>query len=169
MGLREFFLWQLEHEAATSRRLIERIPEGHNHWRPHRQSMDLGRLSALVASIPGWVECMVRKKEVDLSDLDHDLQRAKAANTRAELCRMLADGLDRSRRALEQATEEDLTHMSRFRRNGRVVSEGPRYVMISDGAISHLAHHRGQLTVYLSLLGEKVPELFPPPGGEFLA
>ena len=42
MGLREFFLWQLEHEAATSRKVIERVPEGRNSWKPHRRSMELG-------------------------------------------------------------------------------------------------------------------------------
>ena len=51
MGLREFFLWQLEHEAAASRKVIERVPEGRNNWKPHARSMELGSLAALVASI----------------------------------------------------------------------------------------------------------------------
>jgi uncharacterized damage-inducible protein DinB len=168
MGLREFFLWQLEHEAATSRKVIERVPEGHNSWKPHQRSMELGYLSALVASMPGWVEFMVKRREMDLSDPDNEVMNTKPVKTRAELCQMLADGLARSRKALEETTEEDLTKMWRFRFQGKVVSEGPRYAMISDGAISHLAHHRGQLTVYLSLLGERVPGLFGPVGGENL-
>ena len=68
MGLREFFLWQLEHEAATSRKVIERVPEGYNGWKPHKHSMELGHLSALVASMPGWVEIMINRRELDLSD-----------------------------------------------------------------------------------------------------
>ena len=68
MGLREFFLWQLEHEAATSRKVIERVPEGRNSWKPHRRSMELGYLAALVASIPGWVEVMINRRELNLSD-----------------------------------------------------------------------------------------------------
>jgi uncharacterized damage-inducible protein DinB len=166
MGLREFFLWQLEHEAATSRKVIERVPEGHNSWKPHKRSMDLGYLSALVASMPGWIEFMVNRRELDLAEPNNEVMRTKAVGTRAELCQILADGLERSRRALEETTEEDLTKMWRFRLNGKVVSEGPRYAMISDGAISHLAHHRGQLTVYLRLLDEKVPALFGPSADE---
>jgi uncharacterized damage-inducible protein DinB len=166
MGLREFFLWQLEHEAATSRKVIERVPEGRNSWRPHKRSMELGYLAALVASMPGWVEFMVNRRELDLSDPENEVLKTKAVSTRAELCQMLAEGLAKSRRALEGTTEEHLTKMWRFRMNDRVVSEGPRYAMISDGAMTHLAHHRGQLTVYLRLLEEKVPAIFGPSADE---
>ncbi len=83
--------------------------------------------------------------------------RTKPVKTRAELCHMLAKGLAKSRKALEDTTEDHLLGMWRFRMNGKVVSEGPRYAMIADGAMTHLAHHRGQLTVYLRLLEKKVP------------
>ena len=79
---------------------------------------------------------------------------------------MLADGLAKSRKALEDTTEDNLTKMWRFRMNGKVVSEGPRYAMIADGAMTHQAHHRGQLTVYLRMLEEKVPALFGPSADE---
>jgi uncharacterized damage-inducible protein DinB len=166
MGLREFFLWQLEHEAATSRKVIERVPEGQNSWKPHERSMELGYLAALVASMPGWVEVMVNRREVDFSDPASDVMRTKAVKTRAELCHMLAEGLAKSRRALEDTTEDHLLGMWRFRMNGKVVSEGPRYAMIADGAITHLAHHRGQLTVYLRLMDKKVPAIYGPSADE---
>ena len=166
MGLKEFFLWQLEHEVATSRKVIERVPEGRNSWRPHKRSMELGYLAALVASMPGWVEFMVNRRELDLSDPENEVLKTKAVSTRAELCQMLAEGLAKSRRALEGTTEEHLTKMWRFRMNDQVVSEGPRYAMIADGAMTHLAHHRGQLTVYLRLLEEKVPAIFGPSADE---
>src|ERR1700733_5966750 len=159
MGLKEFFLWQLEHEAATSRKVIERVPEGRNSWRPHKRSMELGYLAALVASMPGWVEFMVNRREVDLSDPENEVLKTKAVST-------LAEGLAKSRRALEGTTEEHLTKMWRFRMNDQVVSEGPRYAMIADGAMTHLAHHRGQLTVYLRLLEAKVPAIYGPSSDE---
>jgi uncharacterized damage-inducible protein DinB len=86
--------------------------------------------------------------------------------TRAELCGMLAEGLAKSRTALEETTEDHLTKMWRFRMDGRVVSEGPRYAMIADGAMTHLAHHRGQLTVYLRLLEQRVPAVYGPSADE---
>ncbi len=162
MGLKEFFLWQLEHEAATSRKVIERVPEGLNSWKPHARSMELGYLAALVASMPGWVEVMVNQGELNLADPANEGLHTKAVGTRKELLSMLGEGLARSRKALEETTEDHLTKMWRFRMNDKVVSEGPRYAMISDGAMTHLAHHRGQLTVYLRLLEAKVPAMYGP-------
>jgi len=166
MGLREFFLWQLEHEAATSRKVIERVPEGRNSWKPHERSMELGYLAALVASMPGWIEVMINRRELNLLAPGNEIMQTKAVNTRAELCQMLAEGLAKSRKALEDTTEDHLLGMWRFRMNDKVVSEGPRYAMISDGAMTHLAHHRGQLTVYLRLLDQKVPAIYGPSSDE---
>jgi uncharacterized damage-inducible protein DinB len=166
MGLREFFLWQLEHEAATSRKVIERVPEGCNSWKPHERSMELGYLAALVASMPGWIEVMINRRELNLLAPENEVMKTKAVSTRAELCQMLAEGLAKSRKALEETTEDHLLGMWRFRMNDRVVSEGPRYAMISDGAMTHQAHHRGQLTVYLRLLEAKVPAIYGPSSDE---
>jgi uncharacterized damage-inducible protein DinB len=109
---------------------------------------------------------MINRKELNLSDPENEVMKTKAVNTRAELCQMLAEGLAKSRKALEDTTEDHLTKMWRFRMNDRVVSEGPRYAMISDGAMTHLAHHRGQLTVYLRLLEAKVPAIYGPSSDE---
>jgi uncharacterized damage-inducible protein DinB len=166
MGLKEFFLWQLEHESETTRKVIARVPEGRNSWKPHERSMELGYLAALVASMPGWVEVMVNRAELNLSDPANELMQTKAVKTRAELCQMLAEGLAKSRKALENTTEDDLMKMWRFRMDGKVVSEGPRYAMIADGAMTHMAHHRGQLTVYLRLLDQKVPAIYGPSADE---
>jgi uncharacterized damage-inducible protein DinB len=166
MGLKEFFLWQLEHEVTASRKVIERVPEGQNSFKPHERSMELGYLAALVASMPGWVEVMVNRRELNLDDPTNEFMHTKPVKTRAELCQMLATGFARSRKALEDTTEDHLSGMWRFRMNQRVVSEGPRYSMIADAAMSHLAHHRGQLTVYLRLLDSKVPAIYGPSADE---
>jgi hypothetical protein len=84
---------------------------------------------------------MINRRELNLSDPDSEALKTMAVNTRAELRQMLAEGLAKSRRALEETTEDHLTKMWRFRMNDRVVSEGPRYAMISNGAMTHLAHH----------------------------
>ncbi len=74
---------------------------------------------------------MINRRELNLSDPDSEAMKTKAVNTRAELCQMLAEGLAKSRMALEETTQDHLTKMWRFRMNDRVVSEGPRYAMIS--------------------------------------
>jgi uncharacterized damage-inducible protein DinB len=166
MELKKFFLEQLEREAASSRKVIERVPEGQNNWKPHERSMELGYLAALVATMPGWVALMVDRDELNLADPANEIMRTKAVETRAELLRLLDESLAKSRKALEGATEEHLLKPWRFRLNEQVAGEGPRYVMIANSALSHMAHHRGQLTVYLRLNEAKVPALYGPSADE---
>jgi len=66
MKLTEFFLAQLESEAEHSRLALQRVPEGHNDWKPHNKSMPLGYLAALVATMPAWIVSMVKQDELDL-------------------------------------------------------------------------------------------------------
>jgi uncharacterized damage-inducible protein DinB len=167
MELKEFFLEQLEREAASSRKTIERVPEGKNAWKPHERSMDLGYLAVMVATMPGWVARMIDRDELDLDDPSGATFRSKAVETRAELLRLLDEGLEKSRIALRKTTEQHLMKPWRLKMGDQVMTEGPRYVMITDGALSHLAHHRGQLTVYLRLMEAKVPAIYGPSADEW--
>ncbi|HMF78003.1 MAG TPA: DinB family protein [Bryobacteraceae bacterium] len=166
MELKKFFLEQLDREAAASRKVIERVPEGQNSWKPHERSMELGYLAALVATMPGWVELMIDKDELNLADPSNELLRTKAVETRTELLQMLDKGLAKARQSLEGTTEEHLMKPWRFRINEQIAGEGPRHEMIANSALSHLAHHRGQLTVYLRLNEAKVPALYGPSADE---
>jgi uncharacterized damage-inducible protein DinB len=166
MDLRELLLMQLEREAAAARRVVERGPEGRNDWKPHEKSMNLGYLAALVASMPGWVEFMVNRDELNLDDPLAEGMKTKAVETRAELLSQLEAGLSRSREALKKTTDEHLLKPWRFVIGGRVLSEEPRYIMLLNAVFSHLAHHRGQLTVYLRLNEASVPAIFGPTADE---
>jgi uncharacterized damage-inducible protein DinB len=166
MELKQFLLEQLEREAASSRKVIERVPEGQNSWKPHERSMELGYLAALVATMPGWPAFMIDSDELNLADPSNEVMRTKAVETKAELLRLLDEGLANSRKALEGTTEEHLLKPWRFRLNEQVAGEGPRYVMLADSALSHMAHHRGQLTVYLRLNEAKVPAIYGPSADE---
>lgn len=166
MDLKKFFLEQLELEAASARKAVERVPEGHNSFKPHERSMELGYLAGLVAGMPGWVAMMIEQDETDIDGADAGF-RTRAVPTRAELLRIVDDGLAKSRRALQNTTEEHLMKPWRLKMGGQVLTEGPRYSQIRDGALSHLAHHRGQLTVYLRLLEAKVPAIYGPSADEY--
>jgi uncharacterized damage-inducible protein DinB len=166
MDSRKFLLEELDREAAASRKVVERVPEGKNGWKPHERSMELGYLTALVATMPGWPSFMIERDELDLDTPAGADFRTKTVDTRAELLRLLDEGLAQSRRALENTTEEHLLTKWRMVWGERVLTEGPRYAMISGGALSHMAHHRGQLTVYLRLIEEKVPAIYGPSADE---
>src|SRR5450631_1607253 len=161
MLLKKFFLEQLEREAVASRKVIERLPEGQNTWKPHERSMELGYLASLVATMPGWPAFMIDRDELDLDDPSGAF-RTKTVESRDELLRLLDKGLSESRKALENTTEQHMMGSWRLTAGDQVLTEGPRYTMIADGALAHLAHHRGQLTVYLRLNEAKVPAIYGP-------
>jgi hypothetical protein len=130
MEFKRYFLEQLETEAEASRKAIERVPEGQNGWKPHEKSMELGKLAALVATMPGWVAVMIDHDELDLNGNGKAFQ-TKALETRAELLTALESGLAASRKALENTTEEHLMKTWRLKMDSQVLSEGPRYFTIS--------------------------------------
>jgi DinB family len=166
MLLKKFFLEQLEREAVASRKVIERLPEGQNTWKPHERSMELGYLASLVATMPGWPALMIDRDELDLDDPSGSF-RTKPMHSKAELLCALDEGLKQSRKALESTTEQHMMGCWRLTAGKHVLTEGPRYTMISDGALAHLAHHRGQLTVYLRLNEAKVPAIYGPSADEW--
>ncbi len=160
MELREILLSQLEREATSTRKAIERVPEGRSDWKPHEKSMALGRLAALVATMPGWVSFMIEGDQIDFNDPSSEEFKTKADATKEELLLMLDEGLAKSREALNNVTEAHLMKPWRFVAGSQVLVEEPRHIMIGDAVFSHLAHHRGQLTVYLRLNGASVPALY---------
>lgn len=166
MDMRKFFLEQLEREAAASRKAIERLPEGQNDFKPHPKSMELGYLAALVATMPGWVALMVNHDELDLNGNGKSF-RTRAVASREELLALLDRGVADSRQALEKTTEEHLRKPWKLTMGPQVLSYSPRYSSIMDGALSHLAHHRGQLTVYLRLNEASVPAIYGPSADEW--
>jgi uncharacterized damage-inducible protein DinB len=166
MKLTDLFLEQLEKEAASTRRTLERVPEGRNDWKPHEKSMLLGYLAALVAGMPGWIAFMVNQDELDINSPAGATFKPQVASTSAELVRTLDESLARAREALAHTSDEHLMTTWRFVVGGHVISELPRYVMIRDAVFSHMAHHRGQLTVYLRLNEALVPSIYGPSADE---
>lgn len=164
--LKELFLAQLEREAASTRKAVARVPEGHNDFKPHDRSMEFGYLAAHVAGMLGWIAFMIDRDELDLDQADSEGFRTKPLASQAELLASLDAAVANARRALEGTTDEHLLMPWAFKMGGRSVSENPRHIMISDAVFSHLAHHRGQLTVYLRLASSTVPALYGPSADE---
>jgi uncharacterized damage-inducible protein DinB len=161
MQMTQVLLDQLEREVAATRKAVERVPEGKADWKPHPKSMALGYLSALVASMFGWIAAIVDSEYLDLGGGG----TGAAAETRADRLALFDKSVADARRALANTTEEHLMQPWQLRVGGKVVDEKPRYMMIAD-TISHLAHHRGQLAVYLRLNDQPVPSIYGPTADE---
>jgi uncharacterized damage-inducible protein DinB len=166
MKMTDLFLAKLEREAAGTRRVLERVPEGRNDWKPHDKSMQLGYLAALVASMLAWIDFMIHRNELDVSSTESAKFKPQVAATNRELLQMLDQSVAKARTALSDTTDEHLMTTWKFVVGGHVVSEQPRHVMIHDAVFSHLAHHRGQLTVYLRLNDAPVPAIYGPSADE---
>jgi uncharacterized damage-inducible protein DinB len=166
MKMTDLFLADLEREAVLARRVLERAPEGRDDWKPHEKSMQLGYLATLVATLPGWIDMMVNQDQIDMRPKDGSSYRPKVLETTHERLAALDESVAKARKALENTTDEHLLTPWKFLVRGQVVSENPRHIMIRDAVFSHLAHHRGQLTVYLRLNDMAVPAIYGPSADE---
>jgi uncharacterized damage-inducible protein DinB len=166
MELKSYLLAQLDREAVQTRKTIERMPEGQNDFKPHERSMAFGYLASLVGSMLGWIALMIDRDELNLDDPSSEGFRTKAVETRAELLAQHDAAVVNARRALESTSDEHLQTPWAFKMNGQTIQQLPRYQMIADAVFSHLAHHRGQLTVYLRLNEARVPALYGPSADE---
>jgi uncharacterized damage-inducible protein DinB len=160
MKLNEMFLAQLERETPATRKTIERVPDGLNDWKPHPKSMPLGYLTTLVATMFGWIATIAKSDHLDLAG-----GGGPSATTATDRLALFDKSAAEARDALMNATDEDLRKPWQLRVGGKVVDEKPRYIMIAD-TFSHLAHHRGQLTVYLRLNEKPVPSIYGPTADE---
>lgn len=169
MKLTELFTTQLQGEVDRTRRALENVPEGKYDWKPHDRSMEFGRLVDMVATIPMWITMEIKQDELDVAPAEGSNFKQERKETSEELIKALDETWTDLRSALENTTDEHLMTNWRLLAHGQVVMEAPRYVMIHD-TIGHWAHHRGQMTVYLRLLGAKVPALYGPSAddGRFL-
>jgi uncharacterized damage-inducible protein DinB len=161
MKLTERFLAQLEDEAGRTRRALERVPTGRDDWKPHEKSMPLGRLAMLVAGMPSWFDLIINRDELDLNPPGGSNLSQAPLRTPEELVKAHDEGVAKAHKALTGATDEHLQNPWRLLVSGKVVSEAPKHIVVRD-TFMHLAHHRGQLTVYLRLNGAPVPAIYGP-------
>jgi uncharacterized damage-inducible protein DinB len=158
MTLTQLFLAELEREAPRTRRALEQVPLDRDDWTPHPKSMPLGRLAGLIATMPSWITMIIEQEELNLTPpAGQGTYQPPATSTLVTV----HDGhVQKAREILTRTTDEFLmTTNWRLLAGGQVVMNEPRHVVLRD-TLNHLAHHRGQLTVYLRLNDRKVPGIY---------
>ena len=160
MTLTQLFIDELEREAPRTRRALEQVPLDRDDWTPHPKSMPLGRLAGLVAGMPSWIALIIDQDELNLTPPPgQSTYEQPATNT---LVAVHEANVQKGRESLAKTNDEFLmTTNWRLLAGGKVVLNQPRHIVLRD-TINHLAHHRGQLTVYLRLVGQKVPAIYGP-------
>jgi uncharacterized damage-inducible protein DinB len=167
MKITELLLEELDREADGIRKTLQRVPEGKNDWKPHEKSMPLGALATIVATIPAWLDMVVNVDELDINPPGGSQYRPPAWKTRKELLDQFEASLKKGRQVLQNTTDDRLLNTKwRMLSGGKPMSEQTRYVAIRDSVLNHMAHHRGQLTVYLRLNEATVPAIYGPSADE---
>jgi uncharacterized damage-inducible protein DinB len=166
MKMTELMLEELEREAELTERALEQVPEGKNAWKPHPKSMDLGTLAHLIATMPSWISYIVNQDELDIKPQNGAANgKPRQIGSTAELIEAHSKAVAEARKALTATNEDHLKTPWKLLEGGRVAQENSRYGFIMDN-FGHLAHHRGQLTVYLRLNEAQVPAIYGPSADE---
>ncbi len=152
---------EFDAEMASTRRLLECVPDGKAAWQPHEKSMTLGRLATHVAELGGRAKAVWGQDEWDPRPPGANVQ-PRVLDSRARLLELFDGGQAEARAALAAVTDADLTTSWTMKREGRPVWTGQRLDAYRRIAMNHLVHHRAQLGVYLRLLGVGIPGMYGP-------
>lgn len=159
MDLNQGFIAEIKIEAANTRKILERVPLDKSDFKPHEKSMSLGRLASHIAEMFGWIVTASKQDELDFSKADF---KPFIANSTKDLTDLLDKNATEAIAALESMTNEDFGKMWSLRSGAQVYFTMPKAAVIRSFALSHIYHHRGQLSVYLRLCDVPVPGMYGP-------
>lgn len=162
MNMIDGLLAELEQEAETTRRVLERIPQADLSWKPHPKSMSLGQLALHVATVPGNVAELAA---MDVVPVPPSFVQSEAASA-SELVPALRESVAKARRALGAFDDARMGATWRLQRDGTDVMAMPRVAVVRAIMLNHWYHHRGQLLVYLRMLNQSVPSVYGPSADE---
>jgi uncharacterized damage-inducible protein DinB len=154
-------LQELEHEAQTTKRVLERVPNDQLAWKPHPKSMSLGQLALHVATVPGMVASIAAQPEVQAPQFTQP-----SATSSADLVPALDASVAKAKELLGGMDDATLGATWRLKRGDREILAIPRGAFLRSIMLNHWYHHRGQLSVYLRQLNVPVPSIYGPSADE---
>jgi uncharacterized damage-inducible protein DinB len=157
----DLLLPEFDAEMATTRRILERVPDDHIEWKPHEKSFPMGHLAQLVTMIPGWAVQVLRDTEFDIAPREGPTAVYRFYPV-AQLLKMFDQNVAEARPVLAKVTDEELEVTWTLKAGGHPVNVQPRYTMYRMMVMNHLVHHRAQLGFYLRLTDQKVPSMYGP-------
>jgi uncharacterized damage-inducible protein DinB len=164
MALIDSLLPEFDREMGLTRRALERVPDGRFDFKPHPTSRALGQLAEHLTEMPLWATTALTK-----SSLEATTQRPadyKPPATRAEILALFDGCYKTSRASLVNKTDAELAAPWTLKNTGKEVFTMPKASVMRIFVLNHMIHHRGQLLVYLRMLGVPVPSIYGPSGDE---
>lgn len=157
---------EFDQEMATTRRLLERLPDDLLDWRPHPKSNTIGWNANHLADLPAWVENALTEPMFDINPPEGPTYAIPSLDSRDEILAMFDKNVAQARSAIVQFDERKIDEMWHFCDNGKVLFSMPRGTVLRTFVISHIIHHRAIMTVYYRLNDIPVPAIYGPSGDE---
>ncbi|MBV8518649.1 MAG: DinB family protein [Acidobacteria bacterium] len=157
MAIINYVLSELDMEAASTIRILERVPDDKLGWAPHERSMTLGRLASHIAAIPSIVEKRLRDGFLDMGSARPSTEDPGSS---AAIVQRFRDNLAAATEYLRGLSDEELKQDFHLRRGDTVLRTFPKIGVVRNILLNHSYHHRGQLSVYLRLLDVPVPAIY---------
>ena len=161
MSIIQGLLQELEQEAHTTKRVLERVPADRLGWKPHDRSMSLGQLALHVATVPGAIAEIAGQSPFQVPEFNQP-----SATSAAELVPALEQSVAKARAILSEMDDAALAKMWRVVDGDREVMALPVGAVLRSIMLNHWYHHRGQLSVYLRQVGAIVPSIYGPSADE---
>ncbi len=162
MAFTDALLPEFDHEMATTRKLLERVPEARLGWKPHDKSMSLARLATHIAELPQWSKHIIDEDGIELKG-DYLPQEETSVSA---ILALFDKGVIESRKAIASKSDAELMAPWTFTANGKTMFTMPRAAVMRGMFFNHMVHHRGQLIVYLRLNNVPVPSMYGPSADE---
>jgi len=163
MALIDGMLQELEQEAQSTRRLLERVPDDKLGWRPHEKARTLGELAMHIAIVPGAVAEMIASPSPAQAP---QFSADPSPKSVSELIPTLEESIAKAKKALGGLDDAAVTATWRMMHGERELFAIPRVALLRSIMLNHWYHHRGQLTVYLRELGVALPPIYGPTADE---
>jgi uncharacterized damage-inducible protein DinB len=161
MRLVDSILMEIDQEAQTTKRVLDRIPEDKLTWKPHPKSYSLGQLALHIASVPGNVAALAVPDTKEASNFSQPQPKS-----RQEVLDTFSKSLESAKDTLKKMDDARLMSTWSLTKNGKVLMSVPRIGFIRSILMNHNYHHRGQLAVYLRMLDVPVPSIYGPSADE---
>lgn len=166
MSLNQSLLPEFEQEAATTRKVLDRIPEDKFAWQPHEKSMTMVGLGTHIANMLNWATVTLNDASFDIAPPGSEPYREAPAESKAALLEKFDKGVATFRAALAEASDESLLTDWSLLSGGNPLFTMPRIAVLRGMIFNHIIHHRGQLSVYLRLNDVPVPAIYGPSADE---
>jgi uncharacterized damage-inducible protein DinB len=161
MSISATVLPEFDREMATTRTMLERVPQNRAAWTPHARSRTMGELAAHIANLPRLGLITMESDELDVNPPGGGSLTPEFVST-GELVRSFDENVRKARAAIESASDSDMMEAWTLRRAGKTIWTLPRAAVLRMFIVSHMIHHRGQLSVYLRLNEVPLPSVYGP-------